>query len=129
MPFPPYCNGEYLILIFFNKAHENASTQFPVPYSLIKTPTHSVYYPTASFKQPASKKTVKNNTHSQCVFRNVGTLGSSVRLVVRPNNLDSVATSTPRISTKTFNHRNVGTPNSSVRTSKTTIKKTHFILY
>jgi hypothetical protein len=26
MPFPPYCKGEYLILIFYNKVYENASS-------------------------------------------------------------------------------------------------------
>ena len=78
------------------------SPLFPVPYSLKKIPTHSVYYPTASFKQPASKQTVKNNTQRECVFHNVGTLGSSVRLVVRPNNLDSAASRIPRTSPKTI---------------------------
>jgi hypothetical protein len=44
---------------------------FLIPYSL-KTPTHSVYYPTATCKQPASKQTVKERTQKYttrvCVF-------------------------------------------------------------
>ena len=40
--------------------------------SQFQTPTHSVYYPTATLKQPASKQTVKERTQKYtltvCVF-------------------------------------------------------------
>lgn len=51
-----------------------ACTQFPTPYSLLpkKTPTHSVYSPTATLKQPAPYETVKERTQKYitrvCVF-------------------------------------------------------------
>ena len=61
-----------------HKKHSNKLTQSAISNSevalcanfIYQLPIHtlSVYYLTATFKQPVPKKTVTINTHSQCVF-------------------------------------------------------------
>ena len=45
---------------------------FLIPHSSLEIPTHSVYYPTATLKQPASKQTVKKRaqkyTSTMCIL-------------------------------------------------------------